>query len=179
MLAILFLLLLTVPLAELWLIVRIADEIGFLWTIALMLFLSVAGAWLLKQQGRATWARLLSALGRGEVPTSEVIDGALILLGGALLLTPGFLTDIVGLVLLLPPTRAGVKGAARKALGRLAMRRVGAWGARGGRVYEGRVTRVRKRGASAPGSPPPPSTIPYDRLPPSELGDEDDSPDNR
>ncbi len=174
MLAILFLLLVTVPLAELWLIVRIADEIGFWWTIALMLFLSVAGAWLLKQQGRAAWARLLATLRRGEVPTSEVTDGALILLGGALLLTPGFLTDVAGLALLLPPTRAGVKGAARKLLARLAIRRAGSWGARGVRLYDGRVTRVRRGDVSAPGSSPSPGASP-DRLSPRGDG-EDDAP---
>ena len=102
----LFLLLLAVPIAELWVIVEVAGAVGILETLALLVLVSVAGAWLLKQQGMATWLRLRRSLERGDIPAEEVTDGALILLGGALLLTPGFLTDIVGLTLLLPPSRA-------------------------------------------------------------------------
>ncbi|HYN37586.1 MAG TPA: FxsA family protein, partial [Actinomycetota bacterium] len=87
----LLILLLIVPIAELWVIVQVADQIGVVYTVLLLLFVSIAGAWLLKQQGLATWDRMQAALRRHEMPTTEVTDGALILLGGALLLTPGFL----------------------------------------------------------------------------------------
>ncbi|MDQ3784262.1 MAG: FxsA family protein [Actinomycetota bacterium] len=121
----LFLLLLLVPVVELWIILRVSGELGLGATLALLLLISVLGAWLLKQQGLQTWRRLRSTLSRGQMPANEVTDGALILLGGALLMTPGFLTDAFGIVLLLPPTRAAVKGAARRALGWWAARRLG------------------------------------------------------
>ncbi len=142
MTGIFLLLLLAVPFVELWIILEVADGIGILATIVLMIFISIAGAWLLKQQGLATWKRVRSSLNRGEVPTSEVTDGALILFGGALLLTPGFLSDAVGLLFLLPPTRAALKSATGRLLTRLALRR---WRrGPGGQVYEGRVIRTRR-----------------------------------
>src|SRR5918996_37282 len=115
----------------------------------MFVIVSVAGAWLLRQQGTATWRRLQETLRRGEVPTKEATDGALILLGGALLLTPGFVTDVVGLVLLFPVTRAVVKRVARRFLGRVAAVRFGPTGVAGRRIYDTRVTRVRR-----PTSPP-------------------------
>jgi UPF0716 family protein affecting phage T7 exclusion len=142
---IIFLLLLAIPIAELYVIVQVADAIGILETLALLILISVAGAYLLKQQGMATWARLQETLARGQVPTREVTDGALILFGGALLLTPGFLSDCVGLVLLFPPTRAIVKSASRRLFARWAERRFVPPGGR--RVYyETTVTRSRPRG---------------------------------
>jgi UPF0716 protein FxsA len=135
----LFLLLIAVPIAELWVIVQVADGIGVIWTLVLLFAISIAGAWLLKQQGLTTWMRLRETTARGEIPTKEVTDGALILLGGALLLTPGFLTDIVGIVLLLPPSRAAVKGMFRKFIGRRAKR----WGQKPG-VYKTRVVSVHR-----------------------------------
>src|ERR671919_3124196 len=76
---VLLIILLAVPIIELWLIVQVASEIGVLNTIGALIVISVLGAWLLKQQGLATWARLQAALARGEMPTKEVTDGALIL----------------------------------------------------------------------------------------------------
>jgi UPF0716 protein FxsA len=112
----LLVLLLVVPLVELWVIVSVASSVGVPETILLLVAISAAGAWLLKQQGLATWRRLQQSLQRGAMPAEEVTDGALILFGGALLLTPGFLTDLIGLLLLLPPSRAVVKRAFRRAL---------------------------------------------------------------
>lgn len=117
--------LLVVPVAELWVIVQVADGIGVLNTLALLLLISATGAWLLRQQGTAAWRRLQASLGRGQMPADEATDGALILFGGALLMTPGFLTDAAGLLLLLPPTRAVVKKGARGLLARWAARRFG------------------------------------------------------
>ena len=121
----LFLLLLAVPVVELWIILQVAGELGLGVTLVLLVLISVAGAWLLKQQGLQTWARLRATLSRGQMPTAEVIDGALILLGGALLMTPGFLTDAFGILLLLPPARVVVKGVSRRLLGWWAARRLG------------------------------------------------------
>jgi UPF0716 protein FxsA len=139
---VIFLALIVVPIVELWAILQVADQIGGLNTVALLIVISALGAWLLKQQGMATWARLKQTLARGQVPTKEVTDGALILFGGALLLTPGFLTDAVGLVLLIPPTRAIVKGVFRRLLGRWAQRRLAARGPAG--AYSATVIRSRR-----------------------------------
>ncbi|HEV2755861.1 MAG TPA: FxsA family protein [Actinomycetota bacterium] len=141
-------LLLVVPVVELAVIVQVAGEIGVLNTLGLLILVSVAGAWLLKQQGVAVWRSLQATMARGEMPTKEATDGALILLGGALLLTPGFVTDLVGLVFLIPPTRAFVKSGFRKLLGTWAAKRFGAAGKAGGAVYSARVTRVRRGGAT-------------------------------
>jgi UPF0716 protein FxsA len=113
----LLVLLLVVPLVELWVIVSVADVVGVPETILLLIVVSCAGAWLLKQQGMATWGRLQASLRRGDMPAEEVTDGALILFGGALLLTPGFVTDLFGLLLLLPFSRVVVKRAFRRAFG--------------------------------------------------------------
>jgi UPF0716 protein FxsA len=139
---VLFLLLIIVPIVELWAILQVAGEIGALNTVALLIAISALGAWLLKQQGMATWARLRQTLARGQVPTKEVTDGALILFGGALLLTPGFLTDAVGLILLFPPSRAGVKGLFRRLLGRWAQRRFTS--AAPGKIQSATVVRSRR-----------------------------------
>ena len=98
-----------VPIAEIYVLLQIGQAIGVLPTIALLILDSVLGSWLMRSQGRAAWLRFNRALAEGRVPGREVIDGVLIIFGGALLLTPGFLTDILGLVLLLPPTRAVVR----------------------------------------------------------------------
>jgi UPF0716 protein FxsA len=145
--------LLVVPLAELWLIVETADRIGLPLTLFLLIVVSVAGATLLRQQGVAAWRRLQDALAQGIVPSGELIDATLIVIGGALLLTPGFLTDVVGLALLLPPTRAAVKGVSRRTLSGWVRRRVGAQGGR--RVYGAKVTRARRRESPGEGSLPP------------------------
>lgn len=142
---VLLILLLVVPIAELWVIVQVAGEIGALFTIALLILVSVLGAWLLKQQGLATWNRMQATLRRGEMPTKEVTDGALILLGGALLLTPGFLTDVVGLLLVFPATRAAVKSTFRRFLARRVRTRYGVTtGAPKPGTYDAKVVKVER-----------------------------------
>ena len=135
-----FLLLLAMPVVELAVIVQVAGAIGVIETLALLIAVSVAGAWLLKQQGLATWRSLQQTMASGRMPTKEATDGALILLGGALLLTPGFVTDAFGLVFLLPPTRALVKSSFRKLFGAWAIKRAG----RAGVIYDATVTHVRR-----------------------------------
>ena len=114
-----------VPLLELYVIIQIGGAIGVLPTIALLLLDSILGTLLLRSQGRAVWARFNAALAERRPPAREVFDGAMVILGGALLLTPGFITDIVGLLLLIPPTRAVVRRfvsalAKRRAVARVA-----------------------------------------------------------
>lgn len=102
-----------VPLAELAIIIQLGGWIGAGWTIVALLANSLLGAWLLRREGRRAWAQFRAALGAGRWPGDEVAQGGLVILGGALLLTPGFLTDLVGFVCLLPPTRALAAAAIR------------------------------------------------------------------
>ena len=107
-----------VPLAELYVIFKVGDALGWLPTIALLAADSLLGSWLLRSQGRAVWNRFNLAIREGRVPHSEVIDGVLVIFGGAFLITPGFLTDVIGLLLLLPPTRHVVRRRARRTIER-------------------------------------------------------------
>jgi UPF0716 protein FxsA len=116
----LLVLFIVVPLVELYAIIQVGQAIGPLPTIGLLLLDSIIGSVLLRSQGRAAWRRFQEALASGRPPAREVADGALIILGGALLLTPGFVTDVFGLVLLIPPTRAVV----RRVLARHAQHRI-------------------------------------------------------
>jgi UPF0716 protein FxsA len=102
----LIILFIVVPVAELYVIIKVGELIGVWPTLVLLLADALLGSWLLKHEGRGAWRRFNEALAARRFPGREVIDGALIIVGGTLLLTPGFLTDIVGLFLLLPPTRA-------------------------------------------------------------------------
>ena len=149
----LLVLLLVVPLVELWVIVSVASSVGVPETILLLVVISAAGAWLLKQQGMATWRRLQLSIQRGTMPAEEVTDGALILFGGALLLTPGFITDLVGLLLLLPPSRAVVKRAFRKVFALWLGKKTGFEPRR--RPTEAKVVKVERVGGRAATANPP------------------------
>jgi UPF0716 protein FxsA len=152
-----------VPLAELAVLIAVGDVIGLLPTLVLLLAVSVVGGWLAKREGLAAWRRFQLALADGRVPTVEVADGAMILLAGALLLTPGFLTDVVGILLLLPPTRA----MARRLAPRLAARRLRRRGGRRVVIVDGTArpadsTRVRWGQPEVADRPaPPPDRDPY------------------
>lgn len=98
-----------VPLVELYVIITVGEAIGVLPTIALLLADSILGSMLMRSQGRAAWRRFNLALAERRLPGREALDGALVIFGGALLLTPGFVTDVFGLLLLLPPSRAVVR----------------------------------------------------------------------
>jgi UPF0716 protein FxsA len=102
----LLLLLILVPIAEIALIIRVGEWIGVWWTLALLLADAVLGSVLLRSQGRAVWRRFAAAVSEGRIPHREVLDGVLVIFGGALMLAPGFITDVFGALFLLPPTRA-------------------------------------------------------------------------
>jgi UPF0716 protein FxsA len=104
--AFLIILFIVVPIAELYVILKVGDLIGILPTIALLVADSLLGSWLMRTQGRVVWRRFQETMEAGRLPHREVFDGVLVIFGGAFLITPGFLTDIVGVLLLLPPTRA-------------------------------------------------------------------------
>jgi UPF0716 protein FxsA len=118
----LVLLFIVLPIAEIYVIIKVGEAIGVLPTIALLIVDGFVGAALARSQGRAAWARFNQALAEGRVPAREVFDGAMIIVGGAFLLAPGFITDVIGLALLLPFSRAIFRGI----VARLAKRRVAA-----------------------------------------------------
>jgi len=140
--ALLVVLFIVVPILELWLIIEIGGLIGVVPTLALLLADALLGSLLLRHQGRGAWRRFNQALAERRFPGREVADGLMIAVGGTLLLTPGFITDVFGLFLLIPPTRA----IARSLLRRFVSRRfvvVGVGGMagragadRGGRPYD-------------------------------------------
>ena len=109
MLPLLLLLFIAVPLLELYVILQVGEAIGVLPTIAILLADSVLGGVLMRNQGRVAWRRFTAAMSEGRIPAREAIDGALVIFGGALLLTPGFVTDVFGLLFLLPFTRPLVR----------------------------------------------------------------------
>lgn len=147
-----------VPLAELAVLIEVGQVIGWLPTIGILLADSILGGVLLHKQGRAAWRRFNEAVRGGRVPHREALDGALVVFGGALLLTPGFLSDVLGILLLIPPTRL----VARRIVGGLVTRRmlVGVVGLEAARTgHRGRTSgrwtagRDRGRGVRDRGTP--------------------------
>ncbi len=135
-----------VPLAELYVIFKVGEAIGAPLTILILAIDSIVGWLLLKSQGRAVWRRFSETMAAGRVPHREVVDGAMVIFGGAFLITPGFITDIIGMLLLLPPTRALARRLVLRVLGgRVAISVAGAATRRrpGGRFdVEGTATEV-------------------------------------
>ena len=116
----LLLLFVAVPAAEIYVLIQVGQAIGALPTVLLLVADALVGAWLSRREGRRAWRALQEAIVAHRVPAKEVADGALVVLGGAFLLTPGFLTDVIGVLCLLPPTRALL----RRALTRVVARRL-------------------------------------------------------
>lgn len=115
MFALLALLFLVVPFVELFLIIRVGEAIGAGATVGILVLISVVGAWLVKREGLGVLRRARARMRMGEVPGNELTDGVSILFAGALLLTPGFITDVLGILLLVPPVRAGLRRSAIRA----------------------------------------------------------------
>ena len=101
--------LIIVPVVELWVVWQVGGFIGFLPTVGLLLLISFVGAWLVRREGSGAWRRIQETLSAGNMPSNELADGALIVFGGTLLLTPGFFTDALGLSMLIPFLRAPVR----------------------------------------------------------------------
>jgi UPF0716 protein FxsA len=94
-----------VPLVEIFVVIQVGRVIGPWWTILLLIVDSIFGVWLIRREGGKAWQALTNALNTGRMPARELADGTLILIGGTLMLTPGFVTDAVGILLILPATR--------------------------------------------------------------------------
>ncbi|WP_193605829.1 FxsA family protein [Nocardioides dongkuii] len=101
----LFVLFVLVPLAEIYVLIQVGQVIGAWWTVLLLVLDSIFGSWLIKREGGRAWTALRSTLQSGRMPAREIADGALILVGGTLMLSPGFVTDVFGILLILPFTR--------------------------------------------------------------------------
>jgi len=130
---ILILLFIVVPIAELYVIIQVGQWIGVVPTLVLLLADALLGSMLLKHEGRSAWRRFNEALAARRFPGKEVADGVLIVIGGTLLLTPGFITDVFGLFLLVPPTRAIARRVLKRlTIGRFTVVGVGAGGPFGG-----------------------------------------------
>jgi UPF0716 protein FxsA len=114
----LVLLFIVVPIAELYVIIKVGEWIGIWPTLAILIADALLGSLLLRHQGRAAWGRFNAAIAESRFPAREAADGVMVAVGGTLLLTPGFITDVFGLLLLVPPTRALVRAGLFGYLGR-------------------------------------------------------------
>jgi UPF0716 protein FxsA len=123
-----------VPLVEIYVLIQVGQVIGPWWTISLLVADSLLGGWLIRREGRRAWLALTTALNSGQMPAKELADGALILVGGTLMLSPGFVTDALGILLILPITRP----VARRLLTRVVSKRlVAGWvDVQGPRAYQ-------------------------------------------
>lgn len=135
--AVLFAVFILLPILEIYVIIQVGQVIGPWWTILLLVADSIFGTWLIKHEGGRAWRALRTALDDGRMPASELADGALILIGGTLMLAPGFVTDAFGILLILPFTRP----AFRRLLSAVVARRVVLDVTRPGRGPEGPVVR--------------------------------------
>jgi UPF0716 protein FxsA len=113
-------LLVALPIFEVWLLIRVGQQIGLLPTIIILVVEAALGGWLMRREGARAWSALNTAFQSGRMPSGELADAALILVGGVLLMLPGFATDVIGFLFLLPITRPY----ARRVLGFLVARRV-------------------------------------------------------
>lgn len=136
----LFVAFLVVPLIELAVIIQVAEAITVGPTLALLIVDSIIGAWLVRREGRRAWRAFREALNAARWPGDEVVQGALVLLGGALLLTPGFVTDVVGLLAVLPPTRAVVSRVIRDRVTPAPVRAARGRSSKGGGATKGGAT---------------------------------------
>jgi UPF0716 protein FxsA len=107
-----------VPIVEIYVIIQVGQVIGPWWTILLLIADSVFGSWLVAHEGRRAWQALTTALSTGRMPARELADGALILIGGTLMVSPGFVTDVFGIVLILPFTRPLARRLLTRVVGR-------------------------------------------------------------
>jgi UPF0716 protein FxsA len=136
----LFVLFIGVPLLEIYVLIQVGQVIGPWWTILLLVLDSILGTWLIKREGSRAWRALRQALETGRMPGQELADGALILIGGTLMLSPGFVTDAFGILLILPLTRPAARRLLSAVIGR--------------RLLAGTfVANARHPGPGTPGSP--------------------------
>lgn len=158
---VLFLLFVGIPAAEIALFIVVGGEIGVWATISLVILTAMAGSALIRRQGLRTLTRAQETLARSELPIEEAFDGICLVAAGALLLTPGFFTDAIGLLLLVPPLRVLIR---RPILRRLTVRMAGpssrAPSGERGPIIDGEFHEVDPRDGSAPRGPTLPPNNP-------------------
>ena len=116
-----------IPILEIYTIIQVGQAIGPWWTILLLIADSIFGSWLLRREGRRSWLALQGAISEGRMPTRELADGILIVVGGTLMISPGFVTDLFGLVAILPFTRPLARRVLTGFLSRRLVARTGVW----------------------------------------------------
>ncbi len=141
---------LLMPLAEIFVLVQVGQVIGAWWTILLLLLDSLVGLWLVRREGTRAWDGLREAVGSGRVPGRELADAALVLVGATLLLTPGFLTDALGVFCVLPFTRPLARALLVRVVGQRVSLQTTVTGPRGGATYGGGPRRPPPAGAGWP-----------------------------
>ena len=161
---------LVVPIVEIYVIIQVGQWIGALPTVLLLVAESLFGAWLIKREGRRAWRMLRDAVSAGQLPSRELADAGLVLVGGTLLLTPGFVTDVAGFFLVLPMTRPVARRLLLAYLGRRATVTVARFGP---------VTRDRRaRPGPGTGRVVPGEVVPGEVVPDEQRPDEE-GPDSR
>jgi UPF0716 protein FxsA len=123
--------------AELFVIVKVAEAIGVLLTLVLLIAAWPLGGWAMRREGRVVWRHFNAAVAEGRPPGREVVDGVLVALGGFFLMVPGFISDIAGLLLLFPPTRVLLRGGLVRNFQHRLVARAGRFGGRPGRGRAG------------------------------------------
>lgn len=161
LLALLLLIFIVLPIAELYVILQVGDTIGALPTVLLLVADSVLGALLLRTQGRTVWRRFNTAVGEGRMPHRELQDGVAVIFGGAFLITPGFITDVIGLLLLIPPTRAIIRRLAMRSISKRFWIRITGMGAGAAGAAAGRRGDDPRNGDTVEGT-----ATEYEDLPP-------------
>lgn len=134
-----------VPIVEIYVLIQVGQVIGAWWTILLLVLDSIIGSWLIKREGGRAFQALRTALASGRMPADELADGALILIGGTLMLSPGFVLDILGVLLIVPLTRPLFRGM----LARVVSRRL---------TVMGPLPPMGRRGPGTAGGPAGPGT---------------------
>jgi UPF0716 protein FxsA len=147
----LVLLFIVVPIAELAVVIQVGQAIGVWWTVGILVVDAILGSVLMRAQGRTAWRRFNDAIAAGKIPAREVLDGALVIFGGLLLLTPGFITDFLGLLLLIPPTRALVRAVLARRLMHRMVASMSRPGVRGDDVVDGTAVDLESDRLTPPG----------------------------
>ncbi|WP_082500285.1 FxsA family protein [Nocardioides sp. Leaf285] len=99
-----------VPIVEIYVLIQVGQVIGVGWTVLLLVLDSILGGWLIRREGARAWRAMRTTLEAGRMPARELADGGLVVLGGTLMLSPGFVTDVFGILLILPITRPLFRG---------------------------------------------------------------------
>ena len=160
----LFIAFVVVPIVEIYVLIQVGQVIGAWWTVLLLVLDSILGSWLIRHEGARAWQALRVALESGRMPARELADGALLLVGGTLMLSPGFVTDAFGAVLILPFTRPLARRLLTKVVTRRLLAREGSGsgprnGRRPGPGSDGPVVRGEVVEDDRPGDEPPPSGV--------------------